>query len=266
MYKHLIFKDHPAGFFSNFNKVIQNLYFHINEVEKITWQMTGNIFNLYTNNKNEDVYSKLFVPYSNNTLITNILEDIYIDRYVDYTYTAHTVANIYLSEDQNWRTEYNKAYNRFIKFTNFINDTWNAYYASFFNKTPNTPKVGILIRNGLLSTEQPNGRLPTVEQYVQAINTLNLTSPSIVCAVDNLEELAYLSNHFTCYYNEQTTRSKNKYDTEPHSKSSTILDAAFHFLEGVMLSKCDYLIHPVSNMATAALYMNPTLKNTFLIG
>ena len=31
-----------------------------------------------------------------------------------------------------------------------------------------------------------------------------------------------------------------------------------------MLSKCNYFIHPVSNMATAALYFNPELKSIYI--
>jgi hypothetical protein len=42
------------------------------------------------------------------------------------------------------------------------------------------------------------------------------------------------------------------------------IDGAYHYLESFVLSKSDYLIHPVSNMATAALYMNPKIKNIFL--
>jgi hypothetical protein len=125
----------------------------------------------------------------------------------------------------------------------------------------------VLLRNNALSTEQPNRRLPSITQYFDAIDSLNIANPKIICSIDNLEELTPFTNNYDCWYNKNTLRTTYKNEAEPHvTNDKTIKDAANQFLEGYMLSKCDYLIHPVSNIATGALYMNPDLKNIFLVG
>ena len=262
MNKHLIFTSSPNGFFANFNRVIQALSFYNTQVHKISWDMKNFIGNSY----NCDLlYENLFITKLPNNE-NNELEKIVIKEYIDHTYTAHDIANRYLQQDQSWRHDWYNAYNNFIGFTDFLNNIWEEVYSSIF--TDNKPKVGILTRHNALGSEQPNRRMPSLEQYYNAITDLNLSDFKVVCAVDSNETLAQFTSKYDCLFNTKTTRTHTPNDMSEahHRPGMNIVDAAYHFLEAYMLSKCDYFIHPVSNTATAALFLNPYLKNTFIIG
>lgn len=262
MNKHLIFASTPNGFFANFNRVIQALSFYKEQVGKISWDMKNFIGNSYNC---DFLYESLFVTkqpsYENNDL-----ETIVVKEYIDHTYTAHDVANRYLQQDQSWRHDWHNAYKTFIGFTDFLSDIWEKTYSPVF--TNEIPKVGILARHNALGSEQPHRRMPHLEQYYNAISALNLSNFKVVCAVDSNEMLAHFTSKYDCFFNAKTTRTHTPNDLSEahHRPGMNIIDAAYHFLEAYMLSKCDHFIHPVSNTATAALFLNPNLKNTFIIG
>lgn len=259
--KRIIFESHSAGFFSNFNKVVQALSVYYNQIGEVIWKMQGPGMGQY--HPTEEIYNKLFIPYKS----SSVIEEVCISKYIDVNYTAHHVAEIYQNTDQTWKYQYNKAYNTYIKHTSFLEEVWNKNYLSFFEKAKNKTKIGILIRNQQLSTEQPRRVLPNREAYQHTIKELKLDDYVIFCGIDNKHDLSFFENNYNVFYNKNVTRTNFSYDGEPHLRDGlTIVDAAYHYLESYALSKCDFLIHPVSNMATAAMYMNPELKNIFLIG
>lgn len=260
----IIFKPHNAGggFFSQFNQTIQGLSYYYDVINQVEWNMHDT--NAFCYNSG-DIFRPLFEEYNNNNFSQ---ETKTFEMFIDQNYTAHLVAEKYIcAEQKQWRNNFNKAYKKFIKHTNLTDSTFNDIYENQFNIYKDIPKIGILIRNNMLSSEQPRLTSPTREQYVNAINSLNLKEFVLVCAVDNNEDLNYFNSKYSTIYNKNTTRSLTRYHNEPHRVDGlNIKDAINHYLEGYALSKCDYLIHPVSNVATAALYMNPNIKNLFLIG
>lgn len=260
----LVFKPHNCGggFFSQFNQTIQGLSHYYNVINQVEWDMHDT--NAFCYNSG-DVFRHLFEEYNNNE---PSLEVKTFEMFIDQNYTAHLVAEKYVcAEQKQWRNTYYKAYKKFIKHTELVNNTFSEIYTNQFKTFNNIPKVGILIRNNNLSTEQPRRISPTKELYVKAINDLNLKNFVIVCAIDNNEDLNYFNTRYNTIYNEHTTRSLTAYHNEPHRVDGlNIKDAVNHYLEGYTLSMCDYFIHPVSNVATAALYMNPDIKNIFIIG
>jgi hypothetical protein len=260
----VIFKPHNCGggFFSQFNQTIQGLSHYYDTINQVEWNMHDTSAFCYNSG---DIFKPLFEEYNNNSPshVTKTIE-----MFIDQNYTAHLVAEKYTCPEQKqWRNTFNKAYKKFIKHTELVDNTFNEVYENQFKAYKDVPKVGILIRNNSLSTEQPRLVSPTKELYINAINSLNLKEFVLVCAIDNNEDINFFNSKYNTIYNKNTTRSSTAYHNEPHRVDClNIKDAVNHYLEGFALSKCDYLIHPVSNVATAALYMNPDIKNLFVIG
>lgn len=260
----LILKSHKCGggFFSQFNLVIQGLYLYDGLINRVIWDMQDAPAFQYNNG---DVYKPLFEEYNDGT-ISNEIETV--NTFFNQNYTAHLVANKYLSNEQRiWRTRFNNVYKKYIKHTQYLKDIFNNIFLPQFEQYKSVPKIGILIRNNNLGVEQPRKISPTVELYLKAIKELNLPDFVVVCGIDNNQDLNFFKQHFKTILNPYTTRSETAWHSEPHHSSQMkAIDAAYHYLEGFALSKCDYLIHPVSNVATGALIMNPSLKNIFVIG
>lgn len=260
----IIFNSHKCGggFFSQFNLVVQGLVQHDGNIDCVEWDMQD--AGAFQYNSGE-IYKPLFEEYTNNKEYT---ETITVNNFYDQNYTAHLAASKYTSSDQKqWRNTYHSIYTKYIKHTDYLNDIFNNVYSEQFARYNDTPKVGILIRNNNLAAEQPRQAVPTNELYIRAISELNLKDFTLICAIDNRQDLEFYKRNYNTICNENTSRSETRYHGEAHCVSNlTKIDAAYHYLEGFALSKCDYLIHPVSNVATAALYMNPKLKNMFVIG
>jgi hypothetical protein len=262
----IVFEPHicGGGFFSQFNLVIQGLELYDELITRVTWNMHDAPAFQYNSG---DIYKPLFEEYvSDKATLSN--ETATIKMFFNQNYTAHLVANKYLSKDhKEWRLRFNKVYKKYIKHTNYLDEIFTRVFAKQFEFYKDLPKVGVLIRNNNLGVEQPRKTSPTIDTYLNALNKLGLKDFVVVCAIDNKHDLNWFKTHFKTIHNSNTTRSETAHHAEPHHSSQMkLIDAAYHYLEGYALSKCDYFIHPVSNVATGALIMNPELKNVFVIG
>lgn len=260
----LILKSHKCGggFFSQFNLVIQGLYLYDGLINRVIWDMEDAPAFQYNSG---DVYKPLFEEY-NNEIVSN--ETATVNTFFNQNYTAHLVVNKYLSKDQKvWRNKFNKIYKKYIKHTSYLDNIYNNIFLPQFEQYKDIPKIGILIRNNNLGIEQPRKVSPSIELYLKALQELNIQDFVLVCGIDNYNDLEFFKKYYKIIYNPHTTRSATACRGEPHHSSQMqIVDAAYHYLEGYALSKCDYFIHPVSNVATGALIMNPDLKNIFVVG
>jgi hypothetical protein len=260
----IIINSHKGfgGFFSQFNMILQGLELYDEMINRAIWDVHDAPAFRYNNG---EIFKKLFKEYDNNKLST---ETITHNTFFNVNYTAHLVAEKYQSPQQKeWRTKFNKIYKKYFVHTDYLNNTFNDILKPQFDQYKNIPKIGILIRNNNLGPEQPRKTSPTIDLYLDAIRQHNLNDFALVCGIDNNQDLNFFKTHFNTIYNPYTSRSETASHNEPHhSGSLQAVDAAYHYLEGYMLSMCDYLIHPVSNVATGALIMNPELKNVFVIG
>jgi hypothetical protein len=254
---HLVVHQHEGGFFSNFNKVVSFLEAHP-EVSKITWDLQGQSFGAFAYGCGE-VFSKLFVSYDTSPCLTTHQ----LTEYVDQRHTGRNTHGLYLGPD-NWRAQLHRAYIQYIKPTPYLGSRIEQV-DDIFNQLKERPKIGILKRNELLKCEQQKNCMPSFEQYQVAISQLKLKDPVYVFSVDSLYDIdQFKVNYKPHVYSPIIRRTHKNTDMEPHFLPGTELDAATIFLDVYMLSLCDYFIHPVSNMATAALYMNPLVKSIYL--
>lgn len=179
--------------------------------------------------------------------------------------TGLFIMDKYISNNHKWKFDYNEIYSKYIIHTPYLNQVYNIIYSNQLEKYKNIPKIGLLIRNNNLSREQPSGEMPSIGKYISAIESLNIDKFILICAIDNLENLNFFKKNYNIIYNPFIKRSDTANDIEPHHiENMQAIDGAYHYLESFILSKADYFIHPVSNMATSVLYINPKIKNIFL--
>jgi hypothetical protein len=254
---HIDFNHHEGGFFSNFNKIITHLT-HNEDVSKVTWNLKGQPFGAFAYNC-EEVFSNLFECYDEGR---DIKSKINISEFKQLQYTGKNAHNLYTGNSE-WRNKLYNTYNKYIKPTKLLKDSINIIDNSFANK--NTIKIGILKRNQLLRCEQNNNIMPDIEKYMSIISSMP-GEKTCILSVDNMVDLTSFKNtkNLKVVYSTNIKRTEKDTDMEPHFLPGTIQDAIYYFIDVYMLSKCDYLIHPISNMATAALYFNPDLKSIYL--
>jgi hypothetical protein len=115
-----------------------------------------------------------------------------------------------------------------------------------------------------LAREQLTGELPSVEDMCEAVNKISQHTPVLVCADSSeatdefrrrLKERALIWNGLDHVPAGSAPHFRDNYGNE-HVHNM--------FARTLALSQSSHLVHPVSNIATAALYMNPALRHTFV--
>ena len=253
--KKLVIKPHlPAGFFSQFNKLITNLVDHptITHIE----------FDMKAGNKNsafgfikegEELFSKLFENYDEKKPIS---ETLVKESYDNMNITAQNATNYY-NENRSKLKPFYDAYKKYIKIKPHIQKKIEEKIKELKKGNPEQI-IGIFVRSAALASEQPKGKMPTQENYKEIIDSIDKTKTTkyFICA-DNINDLEYYKKHFNPHYYTDIRRTDNTLNSEPHKKTfGSLKDLEDSFIEVALLAQCDILVHCVSNMATAALYMN----------
>lgn len=249
---HYIFEHHEGGLFSNINKIVTFLAY--NKPGKITWNCNGQPFGAFAYNFGE-VLGQLF----KNVIITNSISSVQIIKEFEFLqYTGKNADILYTQRDQSWRELLNKSYTKYIHPTEALKNKMKSVDKKFAEIKQQ--KIGILKRNQLLKCEQVTNMMPDISSYKKNIPE----NSTLYLSVDNYRDLKYFCSEFDCHYNSDMKRTETDTDMEPHFTPGNVDDLHNNFLDVYALSKCDYLIHPVSNMSTAALYMNTNLKSIYL--
>lgn len=126
--------------------------------------------------------------------------------------------------------------------------------------------IGVLVRSHVHAGEQITGQSQTYAQYFKAIDEQG-GEPSIFLMAADLETIGVFKEAYgsRVIYFEDVKRAEFRASEEPHlSTPQTPEDARKCLVEVLCLSQCRTLIHGVSNMATAALYINPGLKSVYI--
>lgn len=244
---------HEGGLFSNFNKLIYYLTKY-KDVNKITFNMISNKDNkpLYFIQDNEELFSKLFDIYDDGN---ESKKKIAITQFRDLEITAKNAYNYY-NENRNKLQAYHDTYKKYIKIKNSLQEKINKKVIELKSNTDQ--RICIFVRSDALKNEQPSNMMPTREDYDKAIEAITKSeNVKYFLCVDNNEDLDYYKNKYQPNYFTNIRRTKNSKDGEPHINSIGSLEELENsFIEVVLMSQCDILVHCVSNMATASLYMN----------
>jgi hypothetical protein len=260
----LIIQSSPSsGFFSNFNKLITYLVDNPTTT-KITYDMRSHgpssAFSYIK--ENEELFSKLFDIYDEGLETT---KSIVSSEYQSSRITGVEAYNFY-NENRNKLQPFHDAYNKYIKIKSNIQNKINKKVNEL--KTNTDQIIGIFIRSNALAGEQPSKRMPTREEYVNAINNIRKSNNvKYFFCIDNQEDLEYFKQLYTPNYFTDIRRTQNTNDGEPHTKTmGTLEDLENSFIEVCIMSQCNILVHCVSNMVTASLYMNMNQESVCVSG
>lgn len=255
----LIIQSAPAsGFFSNFNKLITYLVDNPT-ITKITFDMRSHgpstAFSYIK--ENEELFSKLFEDYDEGLETT---KSIISSDYKSFRITGNNAYNFY-NENRNKLQPFHNAYTKYIKIKPHIQEKINIKVNEL--KKDSDQIIGIFIRSTALAGEQPSGKMPSREDYINAINSIQKSNNvKYFFCIDNQDDLNYFKELFYPNYYTHIRRTSNTNDGEPHTKTiGTLEDLENSFIEVCIMSHCDILVHCVSNMVTASLYMNMRQKS-----
>ena len=280
----IIIKNHPpgirpdglfgdvSGFFSNFNKLIEHLSLY-----KPIYSITFSVFYLQDTYGSGEVFSKVFIPYTNPEFKDYKIIDIHADDYIEgkitgiyaqYFYTKDGCEEKSLNLD--WRNQYNVLYKKHIILNKGIQTIFNNFKDKI-NMLNKKYKITFLIRHDTHKVEQPNNRMPTFDQYDKAINEAcngDLENSVLICLTDSEDAYKYFSDKYKNYtiIMPEVERSTNNEIQKFWSSDGDCKKAYMALLSVLYLSIGDYFIHMTSNMSTAVLYINPEIKSIFLVG
>lgn len=248
--KSCIVKPHKAGLFSLINKAITcaEIYDHVH----VDW--TGDT--LYSRPQDGNLWDHLFEPTTPPEGEATIITD-----YPHPLYTFKHVADLYEGGHQ-WRQRLNACWSRFK-----VRDDVLAMAAKVIDQFQGKNVVSVLVRANCHGREQVDEKNQALEDYKSAIEWgpsryAKHTVVHTVCG--DMESLRWFQERFTVIYDEETVRSESR-DVDRHQAVEQFVEDAKRALaEVIAMSRADFLVHPVSNMATAALYMNPDLRSVYL--
>lgn len=248
-----IVENNGGGFFSNFNMLIYNLT-HYKTVNKINFNVKSNkkAKVLYFIKENEELFSKLFDVYDDGMTST---KKIVSKRYIDYSITGKGAYNYY-NENRNKLQPYHDTYKKYIKIKKELQKKINKKCVELKENTDQL--ICIFVRSYALHKEQPSRKMPSRDDYDKTIENIpKSNNVKYFLCVDNNNDLEYYKNKYTPNYYTAIRRTRHKKDGEPHKNTiGTLTDLEDSFIEVVIMSQCDILVHCVSNMATASLYIN----------
>jgi hypothetical protein len=260
----LICTEHVgAGFFSNFMKIISFLVTYPNIVElqydmKATSPGNGMPFV----SEGTELLSLLLEPYSENKNVDYSYKCV---KYFDEMLEKIKPENIYNEKRSSLEPYYN-AYVKYIKLLPNLQEKLDKMTNEL--REDYEQVVGVFVRSNANAREQPRQRMPTREEYLEAIDKLDKTKKTkYFLRVDNDDDLNFYKEKLTPNYYTNISRSKDMLNDALHVSSDKYMkkeELEDTFLEVALLSKCDILIHCASNMAITSLVMNKNQKSIFL--
>lgn len=248
MNRSCIVRAHSAGLFSNINKVVTclELYDHVH----VDW---SNELNVYKprDGQDENAWNHLFVQSPRPTeAFDEVLE------YPHLKYTATNVAAQYKSGDE-WRHRLNLLWRKLTPqhrvLANAMRFTWRT--------------IGVIVRSDAIAGEQENGSNASLDQYVWAVKQVlreHKNKPLVFAVCSDEVSLRRFVKEFDALTYPASKRARSSKEDRHMEQPQTIMDAIHCMAEVISLSRCQALVHQVSNMATAALYMNPYMKSVYI--
>jgi hypothetical protein len=258
----IILKYSSAGFWSIFNKLMNYLIYY-NNIKSIKYDVsyTSNVNNLFYGREN--FFGRVFEPYDTNP--SEELTIVVANSYITYEATGCYANWLHVSEDR-WREKYNSIFKKYINIRPEISNL------DFYNVPKDKKKISLLIRHPALSHEQINGRMPLFSQYDTVIQLL-LNKYNNECvfilATDLIEAEQYFKEKYSNYtiihpFSVKTSKNTNEAQSVPYNGNEDLAKIAVQTV--LLLAMGDDFIFPNSNMATAALYINPSMTAHYLIG
>jgi GR25 family glycosyltransferase involved in LPS biosynthesis len=258
--KKIVFERNPhGGFFSNFNMLIDNLA-NSNNIVEIEYNVLSGGESLLFVKEGEELFSKLFENYKEKDKTPEYTE--YINTYKTDNIKGKDASNMY-GENRNKLQPYNDAFKKYIFIKQNIKDKINEEIKKL-KEGKYDKLIGLLVRSKDLGGEQPRGYMPSREEYMNELNKLGNNNKYFL-RIDNNDDLKYYKEKLQQYYATNINRSNSNQGNAPHRNNlQSVNDLENIYIEIYLLSECNVLVHCVSNMATASLYMNMDQQSVFI--
>jgi hypothetical protein len=242
---------HNAGVFSLINKVVTCLGMY----ERVHVDFSRGSPCLYSTPGNANLWNYLFKA----TQPIDGASDEVIE-YPDSSITYKNVATLYTAEDE-WRQKYNLLWKLICPLESISLAASEFIERAFGDR----PFVCAQVRANSHRGEQVSDKSQSLEDYAQAIRSVLGNEEPVYIACDIDETLEWFTQQFNPVAWFPATRRAKTRDEDYHLiEKQTFQDAINCLVEVIIMSRARVLIHPISNMATGALYINPTMKHIYL--
>ncbi len=242
MKKACVVKAHRAGLFSLINKIITCAEIY----ENVHVDLSGSLYG------EGNVWDALFEP-------TTPPEEPYdvIETYPHQDYTYRGPALLYTDPSDAWRHRLHALWLRFKVRPEVM------YWADAFTNNVG-PYVSVQILSLAHAGEQITGESQAMERYEETLWATLRPGESVFPLVNDVETRKWLAYRFPISEITNARRAANRYVDFHLSCPQTFEDAKEALIEVLIASRARAICHPISNMATAALYMNPELESIYL--
>jgi len=252
MQKQAVVGAHRAGLFSLLNNVMTCMQIYGAENVSVDW--TGSIYSPESN-----LWDELFAPRPAPEGSVDL-----ITEYPNQRLTYKHAAELYQG-NPSWRAELNKLWNQIRIKDEIRREAWELA-CWLFDRVDRFNHISILIRGNEHAGEQITNKAQTFDEYARALDLELRDNPEakIYVASQDMESLHWFDGRFPIIYHPGTKRSQSR-DVQRHLAEPQGIDDARQVLsEALILSMGRAFIHPVSNISTAVLYINPRIKSIFL--
>jgi hypothetical protein len=273
-----------AGFFCCFMEVVENIiHFEKNNLMNVIPDWTHQFFP-YKDKPSENGWSLFFEPSIINVMPYNDKLPIKkITHETGHGEIFHT--RLWAEYDQllSHRLFVHEKIKQYIKIKNHITEKVETFYNTYMQ---NHICIGVHVRYANAHIhEVPGGKHPDLNEYKAEIDVLIKLHPTTPIKIFLASDSNSVINHFKKIYPNSTLvyidafRSSEAQDpnlvyenpnywtshpTEFHQKKPGCFGGETTLLDGLLLSKCDYLIHTTSNVSTFVSLMNPYIKSIYL--
>jgi hypothetical protein len=263
----IVFQSYEAGFFSNFNCVMSYLAsldrFPNLQTIGVDWTIRRRYRSHFSFGQPEDgnIWIHFFEPLPfppHRSILTHRM-----NRFLDYQITGKNATGLYRSGDA-WRKRYHTAYTRYIHVRPEIERRVSEIYDT---RMKGHCCLGLHIRHSLHKREQPDKRMPTIQDFIASANHFVKTQPRstvVFLATDTAEVVNQVTEAVRApvVIQPDVTRASADSKKQLHigNPNPALKLGQDVLVDGLLLARCDALIHVTSNVATAVGYMNPDIE------
>lgn len=241
--KSALVKAHRAGLFSLLNNVITCLDIY----DRIQVDWTGSIYG------DGNLWDALFDPTGDVPEPFDVINN-YPSQWLTYKHAAKLYEG-----GHEWREKCSFYWNQF-----FVHPDIEQAVYGFMVERDLQDYISVIVRAHGHAGEQPSCRSQSLDAYAAAIDDrLGPATRLFVMAGDN-QTVEWLKARFPVTYFEDTPRMQDRNSDRHLNVPQTFADARRVLIEVMVASRGRALIHPVSNMATAALYIEPEIQSIYL--
>jgi hypothetical protein len=124
--------------------------------------------------------------------------------------------------------------------------------------------IALHVRNYRIGIECPGGDSPRLVDYAEVLERV---TGRVFLATDNEEAVAFFRRRFGDRIVVRDIPRASTMEVEYHQTApQSVHDARNVLIDALLMARCGHLVHSVSNIATAVLYMNPQMRHTFVCG